>query len=169
MPHHHHQAPVPVCTKLLCIEMKVPRYGNPIFALSEFITVWIIMCTHCIEDPALHYCQDQFASYQSNSWSVIHSLYNCPIVYLQYYSTEYGFRYLTKGIKCILVLFVLKSWSQVNSQLTMRQGPLPVYAMNSKQRLSCQCQCGARSEARTLSKKEAAVPPRAVCPPSVLL
>ena len=104
-----------------------------------------LLCVHTAS-RILHYCQDQFASYQSNSWSAIHSLYSCPIVYLQYYSTEYGFRYLTKGIKCILVLFVLKSWSQVNSQLTMRQGPLPVYAMNSKQRLSCQCQCGPRSE-----------------------
>ena len=103
--------------KLLCIEMKVPRYGNPIFALGEFITVWIIMCTHCIEDPALlhlNILQDQFAYDQELELPFIQYLL---CIYSD--STGYGFRYPKKG-KCIVVLFVLKSWSQVNSQLTMR-------------------------------------------------
>ena len=53
-----------VSPHIFVLIMEVPRYGNPIFALGEFITVWIIMCTHCIEDPALlhlNILQDQFA------------------------------------------------------------------------------------------------------------
>ena len=95
--------------KLLCIEMKVPRYGNPIFALGEFITVWIIMCTHCIENPALpllhlNILQDQFAYDQELELPFIQYLL---CIYSD--STGNGLRYLTNG-KCIVVLFVfLKS------------------------------------------------------------
>ena len=102
-----HPPPSPAASprlhKLLCIEMKVPRYGNPIFALGEFITVWIIMCTHCIENPALlhlNILQDQFAYDQELELPFIQYLL---CIYSD--STGNGFRYLTKG-KCILSSFI---------------------------------------------------------------
>ena len=108
-----HPPPSPAASprlhKLLCIEMKVPRYGNPIFALGEFITVWIIMCTHCIENPALpllhlNILQDQFAYDKELELPFIQYLL---CIYSD--STGKGFRYLAKGKYIVVLFFFLKS------------------------------------------------------------